>query len=82
MSTVMDPEIARTEVLPLVLLMATDSVANIRFNVARGLQTMAPVCGPSVTDSQIRPILALLVDDADRDVRFYANKTIESLDMD
>jgi hypothetical protein len=57
-------------------------VANIRFNVAKGLETIAPVCGTVVTDSQIRPVLGLLAEDADRDVRYYANKTIESLDRD
>lgn len=82
MSTVMEPELARVEILPLVLSMGTDDVANIRFNVAKGLKTMAPVCGTQVTDTQIRPILALLADDTDRDVRFFAGKTIESLDMD
>ena len=80
MSTVMEPEIARTEILPLILQMTTDNVANIRFNVAKGLKTMAPVCGSQVTDSQIRPVLAFLVEDPDRDVRFFAKKTIESLD--
>eukprot|EP00558_Chaetoceros_sp_UNC1202_P003746 CAMPEP_0197236686 /NCGR_PEP_ID=MMETSP1429-20130617/3719_1 /TAXON_ID=49237 /ORGANISM="Chaetoceros sp., Strain UNC1202" /LENGTH=182 /DNA_ID=CAMNT_0042695525 /DNA_START=47 /DNA_END=595 /DNA_ORIENTATION=- len=80
MSTVMDAETARIEILPLVLLMATDSVANIRFNVAKGLKTMAPVCGPAVTDAQIRPVLSMLTDDPDRDVRFFAIKTLESLD--
>ena len=54
-------------------------MANIRFNVAKGLETIAPVCGKAVTDSQIRPVLGLLSEDADRDVRYYANKTLESL---
>ncbi len=114
MATVMNPpDLAITDVLPLVLMMATDSVsiqyhssfipmivkknsilnrkfafyvffqvANLRFNVAKGLETIAPVCGSSVTDTQIRPILDLLVEDPDRDVRYYANKTLESLDRE
>jgi len=80
MSTVMEPAIARTEILPLVLQMTTDNVANIRFNVAKGLKTMAPICGAAVIDSQIRPVLSFLAEDADRDVRFFAKKTMESLD--
>jgi serine/threonine-protein phosphatase 2A regulatory subunit A len=82
MSTVMDSDLSRTEILPIVLLMATDNVANVRFNVAKGLQTMAPICGQATTDTQIRPILAMLVDDPDRDVRFFASKTIEYLDSE
>ena len=82
MSTVMEPDVATTEILPIVLLMATDNVANVRFNVAQGLRSMAPICGQAATDTQIRPILAMLVDDPDRDVRFFASKTIESLDSE
>jgi len=55
-------------------------VANIRFNVAKGLKTVAPVCGNAAIDSQIRPVLSLLAEDPDRDVRYFANKTLESLE--
>ena len=76
----MDPSIAQTEVLPIVLEMATDAVANIRFNVARALGEMGPICEPSVYQQQIHPILALLRDDPDRDVRFFAEKTARKLE--
>jgi len=82
MSTVMEPETARTELLPMVLDMASDNVPNIRFNVAKGLQTMAPVCGREICDTQIRPVMALLLDDPDRDVRYFATKTVELLDQE
>lgn len=82
MGTVMEPAYTRTEILPLILLMATDNVANIRFNVAKGLERIAPICGSSTSDSQIRPILNLLAEDADRDVRYYADKTLKSLNME
>jgi len=78
-ATVMEPELAQTEVLPIVLEMSTDNVANIRFNVAKGLETMAPVCSGVVSELQIRPVLAVLAEDSDRDVRFYAKKTMEFL---
>lgn len=82
MARVMEPDFVQTEILPLLLLMATDSVANVRFNVAKGLRTLAPICGHTVTDTQIRPILSMLVDDSDCDVRFFASKTLESLDSE
>lgn len=75
MAIEMDPAIAQTEVLPIILEMATDTVANIRFTVARSLGEMGPVCEPTVYQQQIHPILNLLQDDPDRDVRFYADKT-------
>ena len=80
MSTKMDPSIAQTEVLPIVLEMATDTVANIRFNVARALAEMGPICEPGVYHQQISPILTLLQDDPDRDVRFHAEKTAVKLE--
>lgn len=80
MATAMKPELTRTEILPLVLEMATDNVANIRFNVAKGLEIIAPMCGHSICDSQIRPVLSLLSEDPDRDVRFFANKSLKLLD--
>ena len=55
-------------------------MANIRFNVAKGLETMSPVCGGLVSELQIRPVLALLAEDPDRDVRFYAKKTMVFLE--
>mmetsp|Transcript_57975 Transcript_57975/g.173043 ORF Transcript_57975/g.173043 Transcript_57975/m.173043 type:complete len:89 (+) Transcript_57975:621-887(+) len=82
MTTVMEPDTARIELLPMVLDMASDAVPNIRFNVAKGLQIMAPVCGKEICDTQIRPVLSLLVEDPDRDVRYFATKTLESLDSD
>eukprot|EP00536_Pseudo-nitzschia_multiseries_P001801 jgi/Psemu1/235063/estExt_Genewise1.C_230120 len=80
MAIEMDPAIAQTEVLPIILEMATDTVANIRFNVARALGEMGPVCEPNVYNQQIHPILSLLQDDPDRDVRFYAEKAALKLE--
>jgi len=81
-ATAMESELAQTEVLPIVLEMAADEVANIRFNVAKGLETMSPVCDGLVLELQIRPVLALLAEDPDRDVRFYAKKTMGFLEKE
>jgi len=80
MATVVDEDAARSEMLPLILEMATDDVPNIRFNVAKELESIAPVCGLSTYESQISPVLHMLVEDADRDVRFYSEKTTRALD--
>jgi hypothetical protein len=55
-------------------------VANIRFNVAKELQVMAPVCGVVAYESQVLPVLNMLMNDDDRDVRFCAEKAIAALD--
>jgi len=80
MSTKMDPDTARLHALPLVLEMATDAVPNIRFNVAKELEKMAPVCGVQAYETQILPVLTMLMEDDDRDVRYYAEKTATALD--
>ncbi|KAL7578172.1 hypothetical protein ACA910_012608 [Epithemia clementina (nom. ined.)] len=80
MATKMDADAARLHVLPLVLEMASDIVPNIRFNVAKELQKMTPVCGVHAYESQVLPVLNLLMDDDDRDVRYYAEKTVSVLD--
>lgn len=80
MSTKMEPEIVAIEILPLVLELSTDTVANIRFNVARALEQMGPICGQSVYDTQIRPVLNVLIEDPDRDVRFFSEKTSRALE--
>jgi len=80
MSTKMESSIVKTEIVPIVLDMSTDPVANIRFNVAKGLEQVSLVAGKEVYQSQIRPILSMLMDDDDRDVRFFADKTSKQLE--
>ena len=80
MSTKMDPDSARLHALPMVLEMATDAVPNIRFNVAKELEKMAPVCGVQAYETQILPVLSMLMEDDDRDVRYYAEKCASALD--
>ena len=57
-------------------------VPNIRFNVAKALEKMAPVCGKTVSDEQIRPVLSVLAEDSDRDVRFFACKSLEAIEKE
>ena len=52
------------------------------FNVVKGLEIKATVCGKPVYESQIRPVLWVLKEDADRDVRYFANKTAKKLDLE
>lgn len=81
MATEMSPDEATCEILPLVLEMATDVVANIRFNVAKELQMhVAPVLSYSTYETQILPVLTVLVNDEDRDVRYYADKSLRALE--
>ena len=60
--------------------MTTDTVPNIRFNVAKGLEKMASVVGRSAVGAQIRPVLAMFAEDRDRDVGFYAKQTMDAIE--
>eukprot|EP00592_Proboscia_alata_P011276 CAMPEP_0194385826 /NCGR_PEP_ID=MMETSP0174-20130528/82716_1 /TAXON_ID=216777 /ORGANISM="Proboscia alata, Strain PI-D3" /LENGTH=851 /DNA_ID=CAMNT_0039174349 /DNA_START=108 /DNA_END=2663 /DNA_ORIENTATION=- len=80
MATKMDTDSACRHLLPLVVEMSTDFVPNIRFNVAKGLEAMAPVCGEAAYKAQIRPILTTLLDDSDRDVRYFSSKSLVTLE--
>lgn len=53
-------------------------VANIRFNVAKELQELAPHC-PASYETEILPVLTTLMDDDDRDVRYFAEKAVAAL---
>lgn len=75
----LDVDMLGKEVLPLVLRMASDPVPNIRFNVSRTLQRMAPRLQNTAVENQIRPALDGLVDDADRDVRYFSRKAMQAV---
>jgi serine/threonine-protein phosphatase 2A regulatory subunit A len=67
-------EITERLMLPTVLNMASDMVANVRFNVAKTLTIVGPKLNPSVMQAQIKPVLTKLNDDQDFDVRYFASE--------
>ena len=54
-------------------------MANIRFNVAKELQVLAPHLAAAY-ETQILPVLTTLMDDDDRDVRYFAERAASTLD--
>lgn len=67
-------EITERLMLPTVLTMANDSVANVRFNVAKTLAIVGPKLNSATMASQVKPTLSKLNEDGDFDVRFYASE--------
>lgn len=65
--------------LPTVLTMATDNVANVRFNVAKTLQRIGPFLEPSAVQTQVKPILDKLNTDNDVDVKYFASEAIAGI---
>ena len=70
----MNPILPLRQLLPTVLGMASDSVANVRFNVAKTLQQVSTVVPAAALQAQIRPCIEKLNNDSDFDVRYYASE--------
>ncbi|CAM0137626.1 unnamed protein product [Umbelopsis sp. WA50703] len=69
------------KVLPIVLSLADDPIPNIRFNVAKTLETLVPLLKQSndtaeEVEVKITPVLNRLGEDADNDVRYFTHKAL------
>ena len=74
MASSLNVQIIRDTVLDAALSLANDPIPNIRFNVAKCLETLAGVLGGSpegqeIVQRRIIPALKKLQDDSDADVR-------------
>ncbi|WZZ38490.1 hypothetical protein YC2023_034749 [Brassica napus] len=56
------------------------TVANVKFNVAKLLQSLIPIVDQSVVEKTIRQCLVDLSENPDVDVRYFANQAICSID--
>ena len=72
-------DITTRQLLPTVLQLASDPVANVRFNVAKTLQKISPFLEASVIDSQVKPTLEKLNADTDVDVKHFASEAIAGI---
>lgn len=79
MAEVCGPEITTRVMLPTVLGMATDNVANVRFNVAKTLQKIGPYLEPCAVQAQVKPVLDKLNTDSDVDVKYFASEAIAGI---
>lgn len=65
-----------------VVILASDPIPNIRFNVAKALEVLATVLseqdgGKEVVQESILPALSKLKNDSDPDVRYFAGKALD-----
>lgn len=74
--TVCNAETVSKHLLPTVISLAADSVPNIRFNVAKTLQKIAPLVDVTCIQSVIKPCLVKLNEDADVDVKYFATEAL------
>jgi len=64
--------------LPIILDLVTDRIANIRLNVAKTLQSLVAVVDSGVVETKIKPSLNKLLEDKDRDVRYFTSIALQS----
>ncbi|WVQ77026.1 hypothetical protein IAR50_006705 [Cryptococcus sp. DSM 104548] len=82
MAPSLDTPIIRDTVLDAALSLANDAIPNIRFNVAKCLETLAAVLaqtpeGQELIHRKVSPALRKLQEDPDADVRYFATKASE-----
>ena len=76
-----EPEITKSVLLPTVLNLAKDKVANVRFNVAKTLLKIAPLLDDDTIQKKVKPSLTTLLSDHDVDVRFFSEETASRLSI-
>mmetsp|Transcript_20349 Transcript_20349/g.42839 ORF Transcript_20349/g.42839 Transcript_20349/m.42839 type:complete len:103 (-) Transcript_20349:221-529(-) len=79
LSKSLSPIMVHQHVLPVVINLSTDPVPNIRFNVAKTLQSLATQVDAPVVSSDIQPCLSSMIGDDDRDVKYFANCALVTL---
>uniref|UniRef100_A0A2D4P2D3 TOG domain-containing protein n=1 Tax=Micrurus surinamensis TaxID=129470 RepID=A0A2D4P2D3_MICSU len=79
LSEVCGQEITTKHMLPTVLRMAGDAVANVRFNVAKSLQKIGPILDNGTLQNEVKPVLEKLTQDPDVDVKYFAQEALTVL---
>lgn len=72
----------QSSIIDCIVVLASDPIPNIRFNVAKALEVLATVLGEQeggkeVVKESIIPALVKLKDDSDADVRYFAGKALD-----
>lgn len=83
MAEALPPAMVKDAILPTIIEMSEDPIPNIRFNVAKSLESLIPLLknDPNTVgfiDSLVKTTLDKLSGDQDVDVKFFATRALES----
>lgn len=83
MATSLTPDIIKDKVLETVIELVDDPIPNVRFNVAKSLEVLAPILKQDPTTvelvtTKVADVLKTLSQDKDVDVRWFAEKALLS----
>jgi len=71
------PDVIEKALLPLVIMSATDEVANVRIASAKTMSAIIPKLDKKDVDSKLKPLLLKLVKDADGDVQYFSSLALK-----
>ncbi len=80
LASYVSPDVFVGTMLPVLVGCAKDRVPNVKFNVAKVLERVAPLVDNSVVQQTIKPCLSELCDDPDADVQFFARQALHACD--
>jgi len=72
-------DFTNVHIMPAIMAMSSDKIANIRISVATTLQRLGSLLNGSIVNSHMKPVLEKLKDDIDLDVQDCAKEAILSL---
>jgi serine/threonine-protein phosphatase 2A regulatory subunit A len=83
MAEALTPVMVKDSILPTITELSKDPIPNIRFNVAKSLESLIPLLkkDPNTAElvsSSVKPTLEKLCTDQDGDVKFFATRALES----
>ncbi|KAK9686470.1 protein phosphatase 2A structural subunit [Basidiobolus ranarum] len=81
MASAVTPQMIKESILPTIVGLISDPVPNIRFSVAKSLETLFPLLKASpetttIADDEVKPALLQLSEDSDVDVKFFAERAL------
>ncbi|CAO3653378.1 unnamed protein product [Mucor hiemalis] len=84
MATSLTPDIIKEKVLATVVELVDDPIPNVRFNVAKSLEVLAPILNADpataeLVQTKVAEVLKKLSEDTDVDVRWFAEKALLSV---
>ncbi|CAO2168679.1 unnamed protein product [Urochloa humidicola] len=77
----MGADITCQQLLHVVIASSKDRVPNMKFHVAKVLQSLVPMLDQSVVEKTVKPCLVELSEDPDVDVRYYAKQALQACDQ-
>lgn len=84
MAEALTSNMIKDSILPTIVEMSKDPIPNIRFNVAKSLESLTPLLKKdpetaTLITTSVQPTLEKLGTDEDGDVKFFATRALESL---